>query len=384
MIKEHRDFIDSIIYNGLTLKSAKRICREIKASIATLEADLARKQRAIDAAMSARRSGMNAGSIADILRPEATDAKLNEAGVTYTPTKPQRPLPKREPLDDDSDAFELPPIGVHHPDDPLQTEWTDDGFRITKQPEEWRDWLDETHGDIHVKSSLWPDWYGRECLRLRGACVEADNSLVRVQNFDKPRVWAAICSLNAKHRKPQNSMSKPIAEAFDDMVAILRGDADEATKRSAFDTLEEIVFPSVLGDVVFEPQPDQPDTGFGTHVVPEYKPSAQPEPSGDSIAKRVDALERLTQELASAHCATFPPDQRIVGLVKRLADPVLRCCLQLNNEYKARDFVGTHAERSLLCNAIDECQAIIAELSAAEARLFSMRLPFHPEAKRDA
>lgn len=191
---------------------------EAAARIATLEATLARKQRAIDAAMSARRSGMNAGPIADILRPEATDAKLNEAGVTYTPTKPQ---------------------------------------------------------------------------------------------------------------------------------------------------------------------PDQPDTGFGTHVVPEYKPSAQPEPSGDSIAKRVDALERLTQELASAHCATFPPDQRIVGLVKRLADPVLRCCLQLNNEYKARDFVGTHAERSLLCNAIDECQAIIAELSAAEARLFSMRLPFHPKANRE-
>lgn len=27
---------------------------------------------------------------------------------------------------------------------------------------------------------------------------------------------------------------------------------------------------------------------------------------------------------------------------------------------------------------------ITAKLSAAEARLFSMRLPFHPEAKRDA
>lgn len=117
---------------------------------------------------------------------------------------------------------------------------------------------------------------------------------------------------------------------------------------------------------------------------PEATDAKLNEAGGDSIAKRVDALERLTQELASAHCATFPPDQRIVGLVKRLADPVLRCCLQLNNEYKARDFVGTHAERSLLCNAIDECQAIIAELSAAEARLFSMRLPFHPEAKRDA
>ncbi len=84
-----------------------------------LEATLARKQRAIDAAMEARRSGLTAAAVADILRPEATDAKPLPHGVS--------PVGKPQPS---GDPGQLPTIGQHHPDDPPRSD--DRAVRLVK------------------------------------------------------------------------------------------------------------------------------------------------------------------------------------------------------------------------------------------------------------
>jgi hypothetical protein len=104
------------------------------------------------------------------------------------------------------------PVGCD-PSDPLQVEWEADGFYITAMPEEWREKFEEMHGDIDVRSVVCPGW-NNPYLWLRGDDRDADNDIVPVPESDRPRVMAAIASVNAKHRK-----SAPTVETVAEYMA---------------------------------------------------------------------------------------------------------------------------------------------------------------------
>lgn len=197
LIRQNLDGVLSEVDKALDPPSG----RTREAVIREMKVALDRKQRCIDEACDfydhLTELGVADAGMAQILRPEAT------------------PTPAAVP----SVAGVTPAVATqattHHPDDPLKVEWTDEGFRIVEQPEEWRHSMDEMHGDVHVRCVAGPDWYGRWCLRLRGACENADNRIVGVPAADRPRVQAAIASVNAKHRPKGKSMMDPLTKLYD-------------------------------------------------------------------------------------------------------------------------------------------------------------------------
>ena len=188
---------------------------DLLAKVGRLEAALARKQRCIDAALQDYECDRGVHSMVSVLRPEATPTPVDNAVTDRaTPVVSQAdelpsigeqyryqyiPVPESK----EQPPLVVPPIGQHHPDDPLVTEWEGAGFRIVKQegiPIEFT----ETHGSVQIGSEISPSWLPTfESLWLRGVDREKHDAFVAVPSSDRSRVWAAICSLNAKHRKPQ-------------------------------------------------------------------------------------------------------------------------------------------------------------------------------------
>jgi hypothetical protein len=132
----------------------------------------------------------------------------------FTPTDAASPVGKQ--------PTEPSPVGCAS--DPLQVEWEADGFYITAMPEEWRGVFGETHGDIDVRSVVCPGW-NNPYLWLRGEDRDADNDFVPAPEYDRPRVMAAIASVNAKHRKA--TPGQPVSSADElEPATVTRSESD--------------------------------------------------------------------------------------------------------------------------------------------------------------
>jgi hypothetical protein len=166
------DVVRRIATLGEDLSAARDELNRVRQEAADLAEALARKQRCIDEACDfvtrwCTRE-MNTHEVLTILRPEST-----------------------------------PPAAAEEPKetiaDPLQVEWTDEGFRITAMPEKWRGDFDECFGGFRVASACTPLWTG-QTLWLWGTDLD-DDKLVLAQASDRPIVDSVVASVNAKHRK---------------------------------------------------------------------------------------------------------------------------------------------------------------------------------------